>query len=1085
MSRSACIMFLAFSLSACALSCCGAGGRDALPVAGQGVIDLSKWDFDREGTLKLDGEWEFYWKKLLASEDFAKIHPPKKSGFLKLPAAWNGAVVDGETLGSEGYATFRLTVLLGKTHVPLSFRLIDMRTTYALFVNGKKIASNGRVGTSRETSVPQYLPVVAAFAPHADRMEIVLQVSNYHHAKGGPFHSIHIGKTSDIRDMRDLSFSFQIFMLGSLLIMGLYHLGMFIIRRNDRSSLFLAIFCLLISFRPMVTGEYYLIWLLPETNWELMLKSEYLTLYLGLPAFALFMNSLFPVEFPKKILNPILALGGIFSLIVIATPARIYSHTVLAYEAITLLASAYTVYAIILSAVRKREGSKIFILGTLVLMITVTNEILFDNMVVNTGNFFPFGLFVFVLSQAFLMSIRFTRAFDNIEELSLELEDKNMQLISIDRLKDEFLANTSHELRTPLNGIIGIAESLLDGAAGTLPDQVNSNLGMIISSGKRLSNLINDLLDFSKLRNKDIKLKLKPVDIKTLADVAIDLTSHLKKTKSIAVINSIPTDIPLILADEERMQQILINLVGNAIKFTDAGWVDVSAQVLIGEDPEYSLLEVTVSDSGIGIPEDKVPVIFHPFEQGDGSIARIYGGTGIGLSITKDLIRLHGGYIEVESDPGKGSSFTFRMPLRRPIEHTAQYTDHRPDSTAAVARKFRPAVEPAGINAAPPLPENAAPDQPTILVVDDDPVNLRVIENQLSVKNYTVITSTSGIDALNKINTGLKPDLMILDIMMPKMSGLEVARTVREQFSLFDLPIMMLTAKSRASDMATGMEAGANDYLSKPFDKTELLSRVKTLIRMKKTGEENKKLTSIKQEMALARTIHLATLPKQIPRGQGLEIAVKYIPTQIIGGDYYDFHEIGGGRIGAFIADISGHGVPAALLASMFKITFYMLKDMADAPIRLMNEMNRILTGNIENQFATAGYVLVDREKMKLCYTRCGHEPLILFRKKNNDIMEFTPAGRLIGYAPESNCEVAEADLQLGDRIILYTDGITEVYNKDREIFNSDFLKNTIVRCRDLSGAEFAESLTGTLRRWHGLDEDFEDDVTMVVLDIV
>jgi two-component system sensor histidine kinase ChiS len=1057
------------------------------PHAVKGVIDLSNLDFNRGGTIELDGEWEFYWGKLLTHEDFQKNQPPEKSVFKMVPSAWNEYSVDGKKLDGNGYATYRLMVILGGKTSTLGFRLLDMRTAYSLYADGEKIASNGTVGTSREGSTPQYLPILAMFAPARDRIELILQVSNFHHAKGGAFHSISIGNRKEIHAIQDRSLAFQIFMLGSLLIMGLYHMGIFLLRRNDKSSLYLGIFCLIISIRPLVTGEYYLIQLIPVMNWEIMLKLEYLTLYLGLPVFAMYMNSLFPYEFKVAIIRPIQIIGGIFSLIVIATPATIYSKTILIYEAITLLVSIYSVYAMIISYRRKREGSRIFIVGIFILFFTVVNEILYDNMVVNTGNFFPFGLFIFVLSQAFLISLRFSRTFDNIEELSGELERKNIQLENIDKLKDEFLANTSHELRTPLNGIIGMAESLMDGAAGKLPEKIKPSLGMIISSGRRLNNLINDLLDFSKLKNKDITLKLKAVDIKTLADVAIDLTDHLKEIKKIDVINLIPADIPLITADEDRMQQILINLISNAIKFTESGKVEVSAQVLVGENPDYSLMEVSVTDTGIGIPEDKIPMIFKPFEQADGSISRYFGGTGIGLSITKDLLRLHGGYIEVESEPGKGSSFIFRIPLRRPPEQKfPEAAPASPDDKIAGNRRYR--TDAAFAESGDLFHQTAAPpepDSPIILVVDDDPVNLQVLENQLSVRNYTVVKSSSGADALDKINTGLIPDLILLDVMMPKMSGLDVARIIRERYSIFEMPIMMLTAKSRVSDMSAGLEAGANDYLTKPFDKTELLARVKTLIRLKEAVEENKKLTTIKQEIELARTIHLSTIPKKIPSLPGMEITVKYLPMQIIGGDFYDFHEIDEKRIGAFIADISGHGVPAAIIASMVKIAFYMLRNLAADPDLLLNEMNRILTGYLENQFATAGYVLIDRGRMKLSYARCGHEPLMLFRKKDNTLHELIPAGRLIGYSSESNCEINEADIEPGDRIILYTDGITGVYNKDREIFSVNFLKNTILRSRELSASDMTESLTGILRRWRGLDEEFEDDVTLVVIDII
>jgi two-component system, sensor histidine kinase ChiS len=1070
-------------LASFTISCRDLISRNGVPRAKEGILDLSSRDFAGETTIKLDGQWEFYWEKLLTSDDFQKTPPPEKDGYIDVPTAWNGHVVKGKKPGGDGYATYRLTVMVGQKSGPIAFRIMDMRTAYSMFVNGEKIASNGTVGTTRETSRPQYLPVLTDYTPKTDRLEIILQISNYHHMRGGAFHSISIGNNKAIHSARDLSLSFQIFMLGSLLIMALYHLGLFLLRRNDRSPLYLGLFCLLIAIRPLINGEFCLIQISPDFNWEVMLKTEVLTLYLGLPFFAMFMNSLFPFEFNNKILRPLQVIGAVFSAIVIVTPAYIYSKTVVPYEIITLLVSIYSVYAIMLAFIRKREGSGIFITGILILFITVVNEILYDNMIVNTGNFFPFGLFFFVLSQAFLLSLRFSKAFVAVERLSRELENSNLQLVNMDKLKDDFLANTSHELRTPLNGIIGIAESLLDGAAGNLPETVSSNLAMIISSGRRLSNLISDLLDFSKLRNKDITLKMKAVDIKTLTDVAIDLTAHLKVDKNISVINSIPSDIPLMMADEDRMQQILINLISNSIKFTETGKVEISAQVLVGENPEYSLMEITVADTGIGIPEDKIPEIFQPFEQVDGSISRLYNGTGIGLSITKDLLRLHGGYIEVESEPGKGSSFIFRIPIRRPPETP----EHAPSEAKAPVKKknWRDNIPAKAGTPFDPLAFAPVTDQPTILVVDDDPVNLQVLENQLSVQNYNVIKSTSGSDALDKINTGLNPDLVILDVMMPKMSGLDVSRIIRERHPLYDLPIMILTAKSRISDMTAGLDAGANDYLAKPFDKTELLARVKTLIRLKKTVDENKKLTSIKQEIELARKIHFSTIPEELPQVANLDIVVKYIPMQVIGGDFYDFHKIDENRIGAFISDISGHGIPAAIVASMVKIAFSMLKDVADHPGQLMKEMNRILTGNIENSFVTAGYAVIDREAMKLYYIRSGHEPLLLYHKKTNALEEITPAGRLIGFSWADNYEVHESNIEQGDRIIMYTDGFLEVYNKEREIMNINFLKNAIIRGRELSATDLADSLTGLLKRWRGLDEEFEDDVTIVVIDIL
>ncbi|MBN2078655.1 MAG: SpoIIE family protein phosphatase [Spirochaetes bacterium] len=1045
--------------------------------AKRGIIDLTEFKPDSGATVTLDGEWEFYWKRLLSSRDISAGPVPKMNGLIRVPSDWNGRIVEGKPLDGNGYATYRLTLRLKEGTGPLALRLIDMRTAYTLFVNGKEIAANGIVGTSIETSKPFYRPVIASFSPVKGDQEILLQVSNFHHNRGGAFHSIHLGSHEAINAMRDRSFAFQVFMLGSLLIMALYHLGMYLIRRDDPSPLYLGLFCLIIAIRPMVSGEYLVTGLLPAANWNIILKTEYLTLYLGLPVFAMFMHSLFPKEFPKAVLRPLQVLGILFSLVVIASPSYIYTRTIGIYELITFVASLFTVYAVILAFGRKREGANVFLLGTIVLFITVVNEILYDNMLVNTGNFFPFGLFVFVLSQAFLLSLRFSRAFDNIETLSDELEESNRQLLRVDRVKDEFLANTSHELKTPLTAIIGIAESLMDGAAGTLPEGTRANLSLIVTSGRRLASLINDLLDFSRLKNSDIALNLKPVDIRTLAEMPIEITRHLKGTRPIEIVNSIPGDLPLIAADEDRMQQILINLLDNAIKFTDSGRVVISARVTDDGARGTSLMEVEVADTGIGIPADRLPFIFEPFEQADGSISRSHGGTGIGLSITRALIMLHGGEIEAASEPGRGSTFRFRIPLAPPAKAAGTEADKAaPPTRELPAETTFPMMQPG--------PE-VADGISRILAVDDDPATLQVLKNQLSLHGYAVWGASGGTEALTMMESGLEPDMLILDVMMPKMSGLQVLRAVRERHSIADLPVLLLTAKGGVSDIATGLEAGANDYLAKPFDRVELLARVNTLTRLKTAVEENSVLTSLRKEMELAKRIQLGTVPETLPRLPGMDLEAICISMESIGGDFYDFNVVDDRRLGVFIADVSGHGVPAALIASMVKITFSILEECAPDPYLLMKRMNDILTGNIEHQFATAGYALIDRDTMKVTYARCGHEPLLLFKRRSRRIIEIVPEGKLIGFTMDNKCETGDADLEAGDRIILYTDGVTEACNDDRKMFGKDSLRHAIITHSDLTATEFAKTLTRLVHEWRGIGEQLEDDVTFVVVDIL
>ncbi|MGI9544236.1 MAG: ATP-binding protein, partial [Cyclobacteriaceae bacterium] len=231
----------------------------------------------------------------------------------------------------------------------------------------------------------------------------------------------------------------------------------------------------------------------------------------------------------------------------------------------------------------------------------------------------------------------YTRYRINRHKKALEKQQLlNEKLQHADQLKDTFLANTSHELRTPLTGIIGLAEALKDGSAGDLDEKVKADLSLIVGSGKRLSSLVNSILDFSKLKTHDIELALRPVDVRSITQVVLKMSEPLISGKDLVLKNEIPADTPPVMADEDRLQQILHNLVGNAIKFTETGYVAVSAI------QEGDMLALKVTDTGAGIPEEKIDLIFKEFEQADNSNTREFVGTGLGLSITKKLVELHG-----------------------------------------------------------------------------------------------------------------------------------------------------------------------------------------------------------------------------------------------------------------------------------------------------------------------------------------------------------------------------------------------------------------------------------------------------------
>lgn len=430
--------------------------------------------------------------------------------------------------------------------------------------------------------------------------------------------------------------------------------------------------------------------------------------------------------------------------------------------------------------------------------------------------------------------------FMRIQQLKLRYEQQQVEqerslvrrLQQVDKLKDEFLANTSHELRTPLNGIIGLAESLLDGLSGPLPAQTRYSLHLIAVSGKRLAALVNDILDFAKLKNQGVVLHKKAVDLRVLVDIVITLSRPLVGDKPLTFHNHVPENLPAVCADEDRLLQILHNLIGNAVKFTDAGSISIYAEL------KDDLIQVQIVDTGIGIAAEQLASIFQPFHQVDGRAERVHGGTGLGLSITKQLVELHGGTIKVQSntgqvqsnsggtepDAGQGSVFSFTLPLSLELPANTLVNTAVDESTFAAVADFTEAPR-VQLHEARQL-RPGQPHQGHVLVVDDDSVNRLVLVNHLALRNYRVTEAASGEEAIALVQEHGDIDLVLLDIMMPKMSGYETCKRLRESYRTYELPIIFLTARSQTQDLVMGFEVGANDYLTKPISKEELIARV-------------------------------------------------------------------------------------------------------------------------------------------------------------------------------------------------------------------------------------------------------------------
>lgn len=385
----------------------------------QGALDLRSWDFNARGSIDLDGDWEFYWNCQL------KSHPntckSKPDGYISVPGIWNQYVVDNNKIDGKGFASYRLKLFVQDLDRDYSVKLLDMATSYNLWINGEKILSNGFAGITAEETRPRFLPAVYRIGKLQHENEIVVEISNYNHYKGGFWESITLGDSANLAMYRENKIWLDVFLCGSISIMIVYHFGLYALRRKDISTVYFAVFCFLVMLRLSVTGERILFYKFPNFDWELGNKIEYGTFYLTIPSFEMFLRSVFPKEFHKIVGRIIIGMVSFLLALLIFTDISVYSHTALPWEIMIIFICIYAIVSLVISTKRKMDGAFASLIGLMFLIVTVVNDILYANNVINTSFMLPYGLFLFIFFQSFLISLRFSRAFLAVELLSDDL----------------------------------------------------------------------------------------------------------------------------------------------------------------------------------------------------------------------------------------------------------------------------------------------------------------------------------------------------------------------------------------------------------------------------------------------------------------------------------------------------------------------------------------------------------------------------------------------------------------------------------------------------------------------------------------
>ncbi|MGB0139826.1 MAG: response regulator [bacterium] len=429
---------------------------------------------------------------------------------------------------------------------------------------------------------------------------------------------------------------------------------------------------------------------------------------------------------------------------------------------------------------------------------------------------FPTSVYFVMELGAFLESLLFSIALafrvpQNVEERQRAQELLLQQMQETERFKNQFLANTSHELRTPLHGIMGLAENLLTEARQRGMQQMSETLHLMIQSGRRLNLLISNLLDLTALREHRLNVNPELCYLQPIVRSAVDLINVQFSAKNIRIENQVSEFVLPVYGDPSRIEQVLLNLLYNACKFTSEGRV----QIRSATDDEN--LRTEIHDSGPGVKDGDHQLIFEAFEQENPTMTE---GLGLGLSISKEIIEEHGGQIGVEPSPLGGACFWFSLPLAQPAQIPLTENENN-------EKVYNNVIFQGETSAGTKQSEGTS-----ILIVDDDPVNLHILTGMLSETDWSFTCCSSGREALELISQNASFSLVLLDLMMDGMDGIELCTILRQRFTKADLPILFLTALSRAEELTQAFEAGANDYLTKPIQKAELKARISSQLEL-------------------------------------------------------------------------------------------------------------------------------------------------------------------------------------------------------------------------------------------------------------
>jgi len=728
-----------------------------------------------------------------------------------VPGNWT---LYGSGIGPLGYGRYERIIDLGSSQLqaPLMLRIGEIGTACAVYIDEQLVARRGTFGTSPEAHVPMVAPLYVPLPEDLpQRITLTIRVSNYEDTNGGGiWGQVLLGNASQIQGFRDRAIIRDSVMAGIFIIVFLFYIVLFIYRRTDRALLLFSLICLAFFFRQIATGEKIALLVVPSLSWNMLVRIEYLSLYVLAPLYLLFFSVLFgPYPWPRWLSWLSIGVGGTASLAVLGLPIPWFISTLIGIQ-IYWVVLFILIFVVLVSAVRTgKEDAGLFLCSFSLFVIGALNDILLTRLYIPTLSLVTLAQGIFILMQSFALARRFAREYRR----SKNLEELNMHLKELDEARSRFLAAASHELRTPVSLIITPVDAILKGAYGENLAHTAPVFSLIRRNCDRLKTISEQLLQVLKIDAGMMKPVLQRVVLADFIQNYVALFSAEAGKKQIQLEFQIPAggDCNLLAhTDPVLLETVVLNLLSNAIKFTPP-----EGHILIElEAPEEEYITLGIKDSGPGIPPEQQSKLFTPFAASNGHKDSGIPSFGLGLPLSAEIIKLLGGTITVQSEIGHGSRFIVRIPRWQNIPVVQEIS--------AVERSVKEK----------PLPHkpHSTPQQaPCILIVEDDEDMRTFLQENLS-RNFTVHTACSGQEGLDTITAGLVPDLIVSDVMMHPMNGLELREQLRTMPGFDAIPFLFISANPAPDIRIRAMGSGAVDFIQKPFYIDELTAKISALV---------------------------------------------------------------------------------------------------------------------------------------------------------------------------------------------------------------------------------------------------------------